>query len=125
MALFARLRIVVTPEYAKLFATQELQPSAILETVRCNGRTILIGAFVPLASFALFHIVTVFPLSWVFLFTPEGAARFLVIQAVGAAFGVAASIASGWLADRIGRRTLLASHCGRHCRRSAGSRRSC
>ena len=109
VALFARLRIVVTPEYAKLFATQELQPSGILETVRSNGRTILIGAFVPLASFALFHIVTVFPLSWVFLFTPEGATRFLVIQAVGSAFGVAASIASGWLADRFGRRTLLAT----------------
>ena len=109
VALFARLRIVVTPEYAKLFATQELQPAGILETVRSNGRTILIGAFVPLASFALFHIVTVFPLSWVFLFTPEGATRFLVIQAVGSAFGVAASIASGWLADRFGRRTLLAT----------------
>ena len=51
VALFARLRIVVTPEYAKLFATQELQPAGILETVRSNGRTILIGAFVPLASF--------------------------------------------------------------------------
>ena len=108
VALFARLRIVVTPEYTKLFATRELQASPILETVRSSGGTILIGAFAPLAPFALFHIVTVFPLSWVLLFTPEGAARFLVIQAIGAAFGVAATIASGWIADRIGRRTLLA-----------------
>jgi MFS family permease len=107
VALFARLRIVVTPEYTKLFATRELQPSPILETVRSSGSTILIGALAPLAPFALFHIVTVFPLSWVLLFTPEGAERFLVIQTVGAAFGVVASIASGWLADRIGRRTLL------------------
>lgn len=109
VALFARLRIVVTPEYTKLFATQELQPSPIRETVRASGRTILIGAFVPLASFALFHIVTVFPLSWVFLFTPEKAARFLALQAVGSMLGVAASIASGWMADRVGRRALLAS----------------
>ena len=107
VALFARLRIVVTPEYTKLFATRELQASPILETVRSSGGTILLGAFAPLAAFALFHIVTVFPLSWVLLFTPEGAARFLVIQAIGAAFGVAASIASGWIADRIGRTTLL------------------
>lgn len=107
VALFARLRIVVTPEYTKLFATRELQPSPIMQTVRASGRTILIGAFAPLAPFALFHIVTAFPLSWVLLFTPERAGRFLVIQAVGAVFGVAGSIASGWIADRIGRRRLL------------------
>ena len=108
VALFARLRIVVAPEYAQLFTMRELQPSGILETVRSNGRTIVIGAFVPLAGFALFHIVTVFPLSWVFLFAPEGATRFLVIQAIGSVFGIVASIASGWLADRFGRRRSLA-----------------
>ena len=30
-------------------------------------------------------------------------------ESIGAAFGVAAIVASGWLADRVGRRTLLAS----------------
>jgi MFS family permease len=103
------LRIVVTPEYTKLFETRELQPAPILDTLRNGGRNIVIGAFAPLASFALFHMVTVFPLSWVFLYTSEGPARFLMIEAVGAAFGVAAIVASGWLADRVGRRTLLAS----------------
>jgi MFS family permease len=80
-----------------------------MDTLRNGGRNIVIGAFAPLASFALFHMVTVFPLSWVFLYTEEGPARFLMIEAVGAAFGVAAIVASGWLADRVGRRTLLAS----------------
>jgi MFS family permease len=107
VALFARLRISVTPEYTELFESRELQPSPVIETVRMNGRTIAIGAFAPLATFALFHMVTVFPLSWVYLFTNEEAARFLVIQTVGAAFGVLAIVASGWLADRLGRRTLL------------------
>jgi len=107
VALFARLRIVVTPEYAKAFESQDLQPSTIGETVKYGGRNIVIGAFAPLASFALFHMVTVFPLSWVFLFTEDSPARFLVMQAVGAAVGLGAIIASGWLADRIGRKTLL------------------
>jgi MFS family permease len=53
-------------------------------------------------------MVTVFPLSWVFLYTEEGPDRFLMIEAIAAAFGVAAIVASGWLADRVGRRTLLA-----------------
>jgi MFS family permease len=107
VALFARLRIVVTPEYTRAFESQELQPSPIGETLRTGGRNIVIGAFTPLASFALFHMVTVFPLSWVFLFTQDSPSRFLVMQAVGAALGVGAIVASGWLADRIGRKTLL------------------
>src|SRR3546814_3515438 len=55
----------------------------------------------------MFHMVTVFPLSWVFLFTDETPARFLAIEAVAAVVGVLAIIASGRLADRVGRRTML------------------
>src|SRR6202012_1968403 len=73
-----------------------------------TGRNIAIGVFAPLASFAMFHIVTVFPLSWVFLFTPQDPTRFLMIQTVGGAAGLAAIILSGWIADRTGRRTVLA-----------------
>lgn len=108
VALFARLRIVVTPEYTRAFESRELQPSPIRETVKHGGKTIVIGAFTPLASFALFHMVTVFPLSWVFLFTEDSPARFLVMQSAGAALGVGAIAFSGWLADRFGRNTLLA-----------------
>ena len=107
VALFARLRMVVTPEFARLYESGELQPTGIVETVRAEGRQVAIGAFAPLASFALFHMVTVFPLSWVFLYTDEGPGRFLLIEAVAALFGIAAIIASGHLADRIGRRALL------------------
>ena len=109
VALFARLRIVSTPDYARLFETRELQPSYVGETLRSDWRNIVIGAFAPLASFALFHMVTVFPLSWVFLFTRETPARFLVIEIIGAVVGVVAVIASGLIADRIGRRSLLAA----------------
>ena len=45
----------------------------------------MIGAFVPLASFALFHLVTIFPLSWITLFTrPARSREFLLVQIVGA-----------------------------------------
>ncbi len=107
VALFARLRMAVTPEYVKLFESGDLEPQKITETVRLEGRGILIGAFAPLATFALFHMVTVFPLSWVFLFTSEPPTRFLLIEAVAAFFGLAAVFASGMIADKVGRRTLL------------------
>nr|WP_226579836.1 MFS transporter [Acuticoccus sediminis] len=108
VALFARLRIVVTPEFERLFRNRELQPASIMQTLRNEGGTVAIGTFVPLASFALFHMVTVFPLSWIFLYTQELPANFLIIEMIGAMFGVAAVVASGILADRYGRRLLLA-----------------
>src|SRR5690606_10448680 len=65
VALFARLRLVATPGFRRAFESSELQPSPPFHTMRVEWRTILLGAFAPLASFALFHLVTVFPLSWV------------------------------------------------------------
>ena len=107
VALFARLRIVVTPEYTELFESQTLQPEPVLSTVRSEWKIIVLGAFAPLASFAMFHMVTVYPLSWVFLFTEETPVRFLLIEAFAAMLGVFAILASGKLADAYGRRTLL------------------
>ncbi|MEI4471691.1 MFS transporter [Frigidibacter sp. MR17.24] len=107
VALFARLRIVVTSEYERLFLSRELQPTSFRETIAKEGSTIIAGAFVPLASFALFHMVTVFPLSWVYLYTDEAPANFLLIEAIGACFGLVAVYLSGKISDAIGRRTLL------------------
>jgi MFS family permease len=70
-------------------------------------RPILLGAFAPLASFALFHLVAVFPLSWVQLHRAGHTLRFLLLEAGGAAFCVLAIMASGFIADRVGRRVVL------------------
>jgi MFS family permease len=107
VALFARLRMVTTPDYTALFESKELEPSRVMDTLRSDWRNIIIGAFAPLASFALFHMVTVFPLSWVVLFTKEDASRFLGIEIIGGIVGTVAVIASGLIADRVGRRFLL------------------
>ena len=71
-----------------------LQPAPLLETLRSEWKTIVTGAFAPLASFAMFHMVTVYPLSWVFLFTDETPARFLMIEAI-AGTGLADLLAGG------------------------------
>jgi len=107
VALFARLRIVATPEFQRLFESRELQPAPVGETLSTVGRTVILGAFAPLASFAMFHIVTVFPLSWVVLFNRERPQDFMMIEIVGSIVGVLAILASGKIADRVGRRTLL------------------
>ena len=107
VALFARLRIVATPEFTRLFENRELQPSPPFETLRAQWRVILLGAFAPLASFALFHVITVFPLSYSQLFGQAQPTRFLIVEAVGAVIFALAVLASGLLADRVGRRAVL------------------
>jgi len=107
VALFARLRLISTPAFKRLFENRELQPSPVFEMFREEGRTVVLGAFAPLASFALFHLVTVFPLSWVVLTSGEAPVRFLIIEMVGALVGGVAVLLSGVVADQVGRRTLL------------------
>lgn len=107
VALFARLRIVVTPEYDREFQSLELRPASVRDTLSAQGTNVLIGAFTPLATFALFHMVTVFPLSWVYLATTDSVTAFLAIELGTAVICLGAILASGPIADRIGRRRLL------------------
>jgi len=107
VALFARLRLVSTNEYARLLDERELEPTDVVEMTRSQGRNLVIGALAALASYALFHLVTVFPLSWITLYSQRSLSGFLVIQVCGAALMALGVIASGLIADRFGRRRTL------------------
>lgn len=107
VALFARLRLVATAEYARLLEANELEPTSVVAMARAQGGTLMIGAFAALASYALFHLVTVFPLSWIQLYSSQSISGFLIVQTAGAALAVAGIIASGRIADRVGRRRTL------------------
>jgi MFS family permease len=63
VALFARLRLVLTHEYERELEAHELEPCNARELMSTNGVNVFVGAFAALASYALFHLVTVFPLS--------------------------------------------------------------
>lgn len=109
VALFARLRIVATESFGALFEKRELRPTRITSLLRAEGGNVLIGAFAPLATFAMFHLVTVFPLSWVALHGDhQQALTFLRIELFGAMVGVVGILASGWIADKITRQNQLA-----------------
>ena len=107
VALFARLRLVSTNEYARLLEERELQPTDVTVMARSQGRNVLIGALAALASYALFHVVTVFPLSWISLYSGRSIGDFLVIQMLGALIAAGGIMVSGLIADRFGRRTTL------------------
>jgi MFS family permease len=107
VALFARLRLVSTNEYARLLEERELQPADMAEMVHSQKRNLIIGALAALASYALFHLVTVFPLSWITLYSQRSVSEFLVIQMIGAVIAAGGVVVSGVIADRFGRRTTL------------------
>jgi predicted MFS family arabinose efflux permease len=107
VALFARLRLVVTNEYDQLLTERELEPTTSRDLLRSQGYNVILGAFGALASYALFHVVTVFPLSWIMLFSKQSVTAFLGIQIFAAMLGVCGVVASGIIADRIGRRKTL------------------
>jgi MFS family permease len=107
VALFARLRLVVTHEYERELGQHDLEPTPVLELFAAKGRHVVIGAFAALASYALFHIVTIFPLSWILLYSNQSVSEFLGVQIIGALLAAGAMVLSGVIADRFGRpRTL-------------------
>lgn len=107
VALFARLRLVVTEEYTLAMEERELEPIGIIDMLHRQGYNIFIGAFAALASYALFHLVSIFPLSWIVLGTTQEVSTVLTVQVIGALVGIIGTIASGVIADRIGRRSTL------------------
>lgn len=107
VALFARLRLVSTPDYTHLLDEHELDPAPAREVIGNQGTNIVIGALAALCSYALFHLVTVFPLSWIQLYDTRSMADFLQVQIMGAGLGIVGVLASGLIADKFGRRNTL------------------
>ncbi|WP_424926753.1 MFS transporter [Amaricoccus tamworthensis] len=110
VSLFARLRLLTT-DFVR--DDETLLRSAPLRTLIPNEwRTILLSALLPLSSYALFHMVTVFPLSYSLLFTERPISDILMLQLVGGTLAIGAVIVSGILADRFTKRTVLFLSCG-------------
>jgi MFS family permease len=107
VALFARLRLVVAEDFSRMLEKSELEPTNAKELINAQSGNILIGAFSSLATYALFHLVTVFPLSWVPLGMVETESQVLTVQLAGAVLAIVSIIASGFIADRIGRTKTL------------------
>lgn len=107
VALFARMRLVVAPQFNRELQAEELNPVPLGDLMRKHGLTVFLGALAPLASYALFHMVTIFALAWASLFTLQSISQFLVVQAIGAAIAIVCMALSGTVANYFGRRRTL------------------
>lgn len=109
VALFARLRLLTTDFGAD--GETSMQSAPLSELLRSEGRTILLSALLPLCSYALFHMVTVFPLSYAILFTDFSLTTILLYELIGGTLAIGTVILSGVLADRFSRRVVLWISC--------------
>ncbi|MDX1802552.1 MAG: MFS transporter [Alcanivorax sp.] len=107
VALFSRLRLVLTEEYTVALEESDLEPISTREMLSHQGYNIFIGSFAALASYALFHLVTIFPLSWISLNASQSVNDVLAIQLVGAVLAAIGTIASGKIADQFGKRRTV------------------
>ena len=107
VALFARLRLIDTPEYENTANQNELRGSSVVGVIRHHWKQVILGAYMPLASYALFHLVTIFPLGYVLLYHEFTIPNILLIQMAGSAIAVVTCMLSGILADKFGRRRFL------------------
>lgn len=105
VSLFARLRLLTTD-----FGSDDktlMKSAPLIAMVRTEWRTILLSAFLPLSSYALLHMLTVFPVSYTLLFTDHDVDYIIGWQLVGGALAVVTVMLSGVLADRYNKRAVL------------------
>ncbi len=107
VALFTRLRLIDTPEYENAVSHHYLQGSPAREVLKNHWPQVILGAYLSLASFALFHIVTIFLLGYIKLFPVLSVPDLLLMQTVGAVLAIFTCVLSGLLADHFGRRRFL------------------
>ncbi len=104
VALFARLRLMKTD---LVLPAKVMRSAPLKDLLKTQKKPILLSTFVPLASYAMFHLVTIFPLGYIEIETGHLPQSILLIQIIGATFAVCGVILSGIVADQSDRRSVV------------------
>lgn len=109
VSLFARLQIIHDEDHQILKEEVQLKSAPMGEMLSVHWRDVLLAAFLPLASYALLHMMSVFPLAYNQITGLEPVPWTLLLITIGGAICIPSVAVSGLLADRFGRRVLLAA----------------
>ncbi|WP_285135624.1 MFS transporter [Microbacterium sp. lyk4-40-TSB-66] len=131
VGLYVRLKLVESTSFSKAEKSGAIRKFPLGEVVRRNGKQLVLGTFIMLATYVLFYLMTSFTLSYGTKPTLEGAAAaaetagtafdaaayvpglgfgytdFVIMQIIGVVFFGVFTMLSGPVADAIGRKRLL------------------
>ena len=105
VSLFARLRLM-SADFGAISDTI-VKSAPFLDLLRTQWQPILLSTLMPLASYALFHMVTVFPLAYTVVYEGQAISNVLLTQMAGGVLAICSVIGSGLLADRFSQRWVL------------------
>ncbi|NVK35893.1 MAG: MFS transporter [Rhodobacteraceae bacterium] len=108
VSLFARLQLIHSDDHQILKEEVQLKSAPMMEMLKIHWRDVLLAAFLPLASYAILHMMTVFPLAYNYLMDVEPMSWTLLLMLIGGVICIPSVVFSGILADRYGRRRMLA-----------------
>ncbi|WP_145155980.1 MFS transporter [Pseudomonas oryzihabitans] len=109
VGLYVRLSLHETPVFAEAMARREKLRLPMVETFGKHGKAVLLGALSMVVCYALFYISTVFSLSYGVKNLGYSRQEFLGLLCVAVLFMTLATPLSAWLADRFGRKPVLAA----------------
>lgn len=109
VGLYVRLSLHETPVFAEAMARREKLRLPMVETFGKHGKAVLLGALSMVVCYALFYISTVFSLSYGVKNLGYSRQEFLGLLCMAVLFMALATPLSAWLADRFGRKPVLAA----------------
>jgi len=109
VGLYVRLSLHETPVFAEAMARREKLRLPMVETFGKHGKAVLLGALSMVVCYGLFYISTVFSLSYGVKNLGYSRQEFLGLLCVAVLFMALATPLSAWLADRFGRKPVLAA----------------
>lgn len=117
VGLWVRLKLIETPAFTKVVEAEAVAKVPVAEVFRTSWRKIVSGTFIMLATYGLFYLMTTFTLNYGVAATsptdgsPAGLGYekidFLWMLIVGCIFFGLFTLASGPLAEKYGRRSML------------------
>lgn len=107
VAIWTRLRLLSTPDLNDLENQGELTTHRLSELISAHGWDIVLAVALLLSGFALFHMVSIFPLSWGRITQMMPPITIFVLQLAGVVICIATTLLSGWLADIYGRKVVV------------------
>ncbi|MEN0039321.1 MAG: MFS transporter [Cellvibrio sp.] len=107
VGLYVRLSLEETPAFKEAIETDKRVRVPMLNVMTQHTRVLILGAFLAIASFAVFYITTVFSLGWGTSKLGYTREDFLILQLYAVFVLMFAICFSALIADRIGRRAMM------------------